>query len=178
MDVGDYDYVKKIQEGCGQSFTPLVRKYEKLLLRLVARYIKDQEMAKDVVQEAFFKTYQSLPTFEFRCSFKNWLYKIALNTARNKIRSLKEMDNIDDVTLIEACTIELGMMQEEVLRTVRDLVDQLPEKQRQTLELRVFQDMSFKEVAAAMKCPYDTAKANYRHAMLKLKEHFDAVDVV
>lgn len=165
----DYDIVKEIQNGNRAAFAKLVKKYDKPLLRVVTRYVRDTELAKDVLQEAFFKTYQSLEHFEFRCSFKNWIYKIALNTARNKLRSFKLTENIEDVVLIELCHIESDMMQDEVMLRLRELVQLLPEKQRLTLELRVFRDLSFKEVATMMDCPYDTAKANYRHAMLKLK---------
>ncbi len=171
-DLRDFDLVKRIQRGETKLFSEVVKKYDKALIRMVSRYIRDRELVKDVVQEAFFKAYQHVGSFEYRCSFKNWLYKIAINTARNKLRSLKEMDNIDEVVIVEVCQMEGQMMYDELKDILKDLIHQLPEKQRQTLELRVFQDMSFKEVAQLMQCPYDTAKANYRHAMLKLKEYF------
>lgn len=171
-DLQDFDMVRAIQLGNIQLFSNIVKKYDKALLRVVGRYIRDRGLVEDVVQEAFFKAFQHLGKFEFRCSFKNWLYKIAINTARNKLRTLKVTENIDDIVIVELCQIEGNMIVEEVKVLLRSLIDQLPEKQKQTLELRVFQDLSFKEVAQLMNCPYDTAKANYRHAMLKLKEHF------
>jgi len=173
-DLQDFDVVRAIQQGQTELFSNIVKKYDKALLRLVSRHIRDRELVKDVVQEAFFKAYQHVGRFEFRCSFKNWLYKIAINTARNKLRAMREMENIDEVVIVEICQLEGRLMYDELKDALRALVDGLPEKQRQTLELRVFQDMSFKEVAELMDCPYDTAKANYRHAMLKLKEHFKA----
>jgi RNA polymerase sigma-70 factor (ECF subfamily) len=171
-DLQDFDVVKAIQLGDTELFSGIVKKYDRALLRLVSRHIRDKELVKDVVQEAFFKAYQHIGSFEYRCSFKNWLYKIAINTARNKLRSLREMENIDEVVIVEVCHLEGQLMYDELKDVLRSLIDRLPEKQRQTLELRVFQDMSFKEVAQLMECPYDTAKANYRHAMLKLKEYF------
>jgi RNA polymerase sigma-70 factor, ECF subfamily len=171
-DLQDYDIVKAIQHGDTELFTSIVKKYDKALIRLVGRHIRDKELVKDIVQEALFKAYQHVGTFEFRCSFKNWLYKIAVNTARNKLRSLKDMENIDEVVIVEVCQLEGNLMYDELKVLLRSLIEQLPEKQKQTLELRVFQDMSFKEVAHLMDCPYDTAKANYRHAMLKLKDYF------
>lgn len=173
-DIQDYDIVKGIQAGRTELFAKIVKKYDKALLRLVVRYIHDAELAKDIVQESFFKAYQHLETFEFRCSFKNWLYKIAANTARNKLRSMREMENIEDVVIVEACQLDGTLMFDELRSVIKGLINSLPEKQKQTIELRVFQDMSFKEVALLMNCPYDTAKANYRHAMLKLKEYFQS----
>ncbi|MBY0385269.1 sigma-70 family RNA polymerase sigma factor [bacterium] len=168
----DTDLVYEVQNGNRTAYTKLVKKYEKLLFRLIVRFVKDEELARDVMQEAFLKTYMSLARFEHKCSFKNWLYKIALNTARNKLRSLRESENIEDVVILDVCLIEANMLRQEILEKLRSVVDTLPEKQKQALELRVYQDLSFKEVSVLMNCPYDTAKANYRHAMLKLKEHF------
>lgn len=172
ISVQDKDLVYEIQKGNRSAYAVLVKRYEKLLLRLLLRFVKDEELARDIMQEAFLKTYMSLPQFEFKCSFKNWLYKIALNTARNKLRAQRTTENIDDVTILAACVIETHMVRDEMLQQLRDFVELLPEKQKRTLELRVFQDLSFKEVSSIMNCPYDTAKANYRHAMLKLKEQF------
>jgi RNA polymerase sigma-70 factor (ECF subfamily) len=170
VTMADYDIIKEIQNGNRAAFNLIVKKYDRALLRVVTKYVRDPELAKDILQESFFKTYQSLEHFEFRCSFKNWIYKITLNTARNKLRSFKITENIDDVVISDVCRIESDLLQGEVLERLKLLVETLPEKQRQTLELRVFRDLSFKEVAHEMGCPYDTAKANYRHAMLKLRE--------
>jgi len=171
-ELQDEDVVRLIQQGEIKLFTDLVKKYDKALLRLAIRHVRDQELAKDIVQEAFFKAYQHINSFEFRCSFKNWLYKIAVNTTRNKIRSLREMESIEELVIVEFCQVEGKLMYDELKDVLVTLINRLPEKQKKTLELRVFQDMSFKEVASLMNCPYDTAKANYRHAMLKLKEYF------
>lgn len=172
ISVLDTDLVQEIKAGNPKAYTALVKKYERPLLRLVMKFVKDEELARDILQEAFLKTYMSLAQFENRCSFKNWLYKIALNTARNKLRSLRETENIDDVVILEMCFIENNMVHQELLEELKAFVETLPEKQKRTLELRVFHDMSFKEVSHLMDCPYDTAKANYRHALLKIKEHF------
>ncbi len=172
ISVQDKDLVYEIQNGNRAAYAVLVRKYEKLLLRLLLKFVRDEELARDIMQEAFLKTYLSLSQFQFKCSFKNWLYKIALNTARNKLRALRETENIEDVVLFQACLIETNMVRDEMLQQLRLFVEALPDKQKRTLELRVFQDLSFKEVSSIMNCPYDTAKANYRHAMLKLKEQF------
>ena len=101
ISVQDKDLVYEIQNGNRAAYAVLVKKYEKLLLRLLLKFVRDEELARDIMQEAFLKTYMSLSQFQFKCSFKNWLYKIALNTARNKLRALRETENIEDVVILE-----------------------------------------------------------------------------
>lgn len=126
------------------------------------------------MQEAFIKAYQKLDLFEGRSSFKSWLFQIAMNTARNRFRERSfDLVNIEDTHLGVDPGAEKEMVQVDIKRIIRAEVDKLPEKQRIALTLRVFEDMSFKEIAEIMKCPYDTAKANYRHALLKLRERLE-----
>ena len=168
--VNDVELVKSIQGGRMDDFSKLVRKYETPLVRLISRHVRDMELARDVVQETFLKVHQNIHNFEGRCSFKNWIYKIAINTARNKIRSFRDMENIDDTVIVENSMVESRMIHQELIDQLHEFMETLPNKQRQTVELRVLKDLSFKDVAEIMSCPYDTAKANYRHAMLKLKD--------
>jgi RNA polymerase sigma-70 factor (ECF subfamily) len=131
-------------------------------------------LAEDIVQESFIKAFQKIHLFEGRSSFKSWLFQIALNTAKNRFRE-RTMDlvNIEDTHLGIDPGAEKGMVQNDMKRRIREEVDSLPEKQRIALTLRVFEDLSFKEIAEIMGCPYDTAKANYRHALLKLRERLE-----
>lgn len=168
--INDIDVVHGIQGGRITDFSLIVRKYETPLLRLMSRYVRDTELARDIVQDTFLKVHQNIAGFEGRCSFKNWIYKIAINTARNKLRSLRETEDIEDTVIVDPCMIEFNLMHQELVGRLHELMATLPEKQRKTVELRVLNDLSFKDVAVIMSCPYDTAKANYRHAMLKLKE--------
>lgn len=174
FSVQDADLIAKILNGEKRAYTVLVQRYEKPLLRFILKFIRDEELARDILQESFLKTYMSLSQFQNKCSFKNWLYKITLNTTRNKVRSLKDMDNIDDVEIVQICTIESGLLSQERLDQLREVVQELPDRQRQAIELRIYQDLSFKEVSTIMDCPYDTAKANYRHGMMKLKEKLES----
>lgn len=164
--------IREILSGNRKMFTEIVKKYELPLLRLVSKYVKDVELARDIVQESFFKIYKSLDRYQGRCSFKNWVYKVTLNTAHNKMRSRRIHENIDNTVISIASEVETNLMSKEVRRMLTEVVDALPERQRESVRLRVFQDMSFKQVADVMNCPYDTAKANYRHAMIKIKDVF------
>ena len=138
------------------------------------RFVKDLDTAEDVVQEAFIKSYEKLHSFEGRSSFKSWLYQIAVNNARNRIRDTrKNMIDIDNVQLAVGAEAESGLIHGAVSDMLQIEVDKLPDRQRTALVLRVYEDMSFKEIAEIMQCPYDTAKANYRHALIKLREVFE-----
>lgn len=169
----DSQLVSEVKEGDRNSFAELVARYQIPLLRLAMRFTKDLGSAEDVVQEAFIKAYRNINTFEGRSSFKNWLYQIAMNTARNKLREWSgDAVRIDSVQVWVGAKAELALIQEDLTHLTQSIISTLPERQRIAVILRIFEEMSFKEIAQIMQCPYDTAKANYRHGLLKIKERF------
>lgn len=170
--VDDDVMIARILNGETVLFKHIVAKYERTLSRVISRYFRDSEMVRDVLQEAFLKAYLHLNSFEGRCSFKNWLFRIAVNTAKNKLRSLKLTENIEDNEIPVQNITETTIFHDELIEFLKIAVDKLPVKQKQTIELRVFEELSFKEVAEIMDCPYDTAKANYRHAVMKIRDYF------
>lgn len=170
----DMQLIEEVRQGQRASYSELVKRHQRGLLRLSMRFMKDIDVAQDVVQDAFIKAYEKLNLFEGRSSFKSWIYQIAVNTARNKLRENRyDFSNIDDVHLSVSATAESGLVHRAVSEIIQSEVDRLPFKQKTALVLRVYEDMSFAEIAEVMECPYDTAKANYRHALLKLKETFE-----
>lgn len=131
-------------------------------------------MAEDVVQESFIKAFEKLNAFEGRASFKSWLFQIAVNTAKNKLRERRRATtDIDSVQLAVGAVAESSLVHSALSQEIQEEIDKLPTKQRTALILRVYEDLSFKEIADIMECPYDTAKANYRHALMKLKDSFE-----
>lgn len=170
----DMQLIEEVRNGQRASYSELVKRHQRGLLRLSMRFMKDMDIAQDVVQDAFIKAYEKLNLFEGRSSFKSWIYQITVNTARNKLRENRyDFTNIDDVHLSVSATAESGLVHAAVSEIIQREVDRLPFKQKTALVLRVYEDMSFAEIAEVMECPYDTAKANYRHALLKLKETFE-----
>jgi RNA polymerase sigma-70 factor (ECF subfamily) len=170
----DLQLVEEVRNGQRASFSELVKRHQKGLLRLSMRFVKDLDIAQDVVQESFIKTYEKLNSFEGRASFKSWLYQITVNTARNKLREDRyDFSDIEDVQLGVDPQAETSLVHRAVGEILNAEVEKLPFKQKTALVLRVYEDMSFSEIAEVMECPYDTAKANYRHALLKLKEVFE-----
>lgn len=174
LNVTDLELVEKVKSGDRRSFSELVKRHQRSVLRLSLRFVKDMDTAEDVTQEAFIKAYEKLNTFEGRASFKSWLFQIAVNTARNKLREWKrDTVDIEDVQLAVDAEAETTLVHTAVSDILKTEVEKLPFKQKTALILRVYEDLSFNEIADIMECPYDTAKANYRHALLKLRQTFE-----
>ncbi|WP_374032088.1 RNA polymerase sigma factor [Bdellovibrio bacteriovorus] len=172
--VTDLELVEKVKSGDRRAFSELVKRHQRSVLRLSLRFVKDMDTAEDVTQEAFIKAYEKLNTFEGRSSFKSWLFQIAVNTARNKLREWKrDTVDIDDVQLAVDAEAETTLVHTAVSDILKNEVEKLPFKQKTALVLRVYEDLSFNEIADIMECPYDTAKANYRHALMKLRQTFE-----
>lgn len=174
-EISDLEVVHQIRSGDRKAYSILVRRHQKALLRLCMRFLKDLDSAEDCVQESFIKAYERLNSFEARASFKSWLFQIAINTAKNKLRDrFSDMTDIDDVPLAVAAVAETTMVHGDVAKVLQQHIEELPFKQRTALVLRVYEDLSFKEIAEVMECPYDTAKANYRHALMRLREELES----
>lgn len=170
----DLELVEKVKAGDRRAFSELVKRHQRSVLRLSLRFVKDMGAAEDVTQDAFIKAYEKLNSFEGRATFKSWLFQIAVNTARNKIReSKRDTVDIDDVQLAVGAEAEKTLVHSAVANILNTEVEKLPFKQKTALVLRVYEDLSFNEIADIMECPYDTAKANYRHALLKLRQTFE-----
>jgi RNA polymerase sigma-70 factor (ECF subfamily) len=175
----DIELVQEVKTGSRGAFSLLVERHQKALLRLSFRFTREQSQAEDIVQESFIKAYQKIHLFEGRSSFKSWLFQIAVNTAKNKLRSNpQEMLNIEEVSLGVDPGAENQMVQTDVRNIIRLEVEKLPDRQKLALKLRIFEDLSFKEIADIMACPYDTAKANYRHALIKLKQSLEQMKLL
>lgn len=170
----DLELIQDVKSGSKKSFEELVRRHERFLIKVVVRMTRDLLAAEDVVQDTFIKAYKRLSLFEGRSSFRSWLYQIALNTTRNRFRkSSRETIGTDHMDMAVDGEVESHMNLLDVRGLLQKEIDKLPDRQRTALSLRIFEDLSFKEIAEIMACPYDTAKANYRHALLKLKERLE-----
>lgn len=175
LEISDNEVIEQIRKGDRKAFSLLVRRHQKSLLRLALRFVKDLGAAEDVVQESFIKAFERLNSFEARSSFRSWLFQIAINTAKNKLRSRRESaDDIENIPLAVSAKAESMLMQNAVAGLIQKHIEQLPVRQKTALTLRIYEDLSFKEIAEIMDCPYDTAKANYRHALLRLRDELQS----
>jgi RNA polymerase sigma-70 factor, ECF subfamily len=168
----DLELVNQVKKGNKTAFNMLVRSHQRGVYSIIFRMVKDHGVTDDVVQEAFVKAYQNICSFEARSSFKSWLYRIAINTAKNSLRAhaLKETVDYQKVVLMAPPRSEHGVEDEEMKMLLAEEIEKLPSKQKLALTLRIFDDLPFKEIAEIMECPYDTAKANFRHAINSLRK--------
>jgi RNA polymerase sigma-70 factor, ECF subfamily len=171
-DVSDLTLVRRVQRGDKGAFDALVLKYQHKVVKLVMRYVRNPAEAEDVAQEAFIKAYRALPQFRGDSAFYTWLYRIAINTAKNAVvsrdRSPVEYDldaqNSDDSydmqsRLKDPETPEGLVLTEEIRATVNSAIDALPEDLRTAIVLRELEGLSYEEIAASMGCPVGTVRS-------------------
>ena len=171
-DTSDLSLVRRVQRGDKGAFDALVLKYQHKVVKLVMRYVRNPAEAEDVAQEAFIKAYRALPQFRGESAFYTWLYRIAINTAKNAVvsrdRSPVEFDldaqNSDEAydmqgRLKDSETPEGLVLTDEIRTTVNSAIDALPEDLRTAIVLRELEGLSYEEIAAAMGCPVGTVRS-------------------
>ena len=168
----DAELVARVKAGDKKAFDLLVLKYQRKIMRLLSRMIRDQAEVEDVAQEAFIKAYRALPQFRGDSAFYTWLYRIAINTARNWLSSnsrrpstpssyenedgetFNEMDNLTDNT-----TPESELASRQIAQTVNKAIEDLPEDLRTAIVLREIEGMSYEDIAQSMNCPIGTVRS-------------------
>jgi RNA polymerase sigma-70 factor, ECF subfamily len=171
-DASDLSLVRRVQRGDKGAFDALVLKYQHKLVKLVMRYVRNPAEAEDIAQEAFIKAYRALPQFRGDSAFYTWLYRIAINTAKNAVvsrdRSPVEYDldrhNNDESydmqgRMKDSETPEGLVLTDEIRSTVNAAIDALPEDLRTAIVLRELEGLSYEEIAAAMDCPVGTVRS-------------------
>ena len=168
----DQVLVERAQKGDSRAFELLVSKYQRRLTRLLFRFIKDEHEVHDVAQEAFIKAYRALPNFRGDSAFYTWLYRIAINTAKNflvvngrqpVIQGSLATDEGELLDLTEQMpdyrTPETDLLNREIIQTVDAAVAGLPEELRQAITLREMEGLSYEEIAQTMNCPIGTVRS-------------------
>ena len=171
QDDSDQQLVQRVQAGDKSAFDLLVRKYQHRVLKLVSRFVSDAAEAEDVAQEAFLKAYRALASFRGDSAFYTWLYRIAINTAKNALVSnrrrpvdfdldLQDPEQYDrHARLKEGDTPEGVLLTEEIRSVVEKAMEQLPEDLRTAIVLRELEGLSYEEIAEAMDCPVGTVRS-------------------
>ena len=167
----DNELVRRVQKGDKSAFDLLVLKYQHRIVKLVSQYVREPADALDVTQEAFFKAYRALPKFRGDSAFYTWLYRIAINTAKNQLVYMSRRPMEVDLENENGERIELQEMQKtidtperllltnEIRETIIDAIDKLPVDLRAAITLREVEGMSYVEIAAAMDCPIGTIRS-------------------
>jgi RNA polymerase sigma-70 factor (ECF subfamily) len=168
----DAELVARVQQGDKRAFDLLVLKYQRKIQRLLSRMLRDQSDIDDVMQEAFIKAYRALPQFRGDSAFYTWLYRIAINTARNWMAAQNRrpstpgfnqnedgetFDEIDNLT--DNNTPESVLASHEIANTVNEAIELLPAELKTAIVLREIDGLSYEEIAQTMNCPIGTVRS-------------------
>jgi RNA polymerase sigma-70 factor (ECF subfamily) len=166
----DAALVAQFLAGDSAAFDELVLRHQAAVRRLVLRYVKSEADAKDITQIAFVRAFEKLSAFRGEAAFRTWLFRIAINLALNHVRGTPvDLAPIGDVAAFTSSLQTSKLVAAEVWRKVSARLDDLPPKQRLALELRIFHDLSFEEVATIAGFSVESAKANFHHAVKRLR---------
>ena len=167
----DQQLVVRVQKGDKRAFDLLVLKYQYKVHSIVARFIRDSDEVKDVVQEAFIKAYRALPRFRGDSQFYTWLYRIAVNTAKNYLVARSRRPPSSDVDLDDAeyysgseqlkdtGTPENQMYRDQLEEVINQAIIELPEDLRTAVTLREYEGLSYEDIASVMNCPVGTIRS-------------------
>ena len=179
----DQQLVVRVQEGDKRAFDLLVLKYQHKVHAIVGRFVRDTDEVADVVQEAFIKAYRALPKFRGESQFYTWLYRIAVNTAKNYLVSRSRRPPGSDVDIDDAeyysgseylkdlVTPENQLFRDELESVIVKSIAELPEDLRTAVTLREYEGLSYEEIAEIMECPVGTVRSR----IFRARESIDAV---
>lgn len=189
-EIPDLTLVQRVQQGDRRAFDQLVLRYQHKVLKLVMRYMRNHAEAEDIAQEAFLKAYRAIHSFRGDSAFYTWIYRIAINTAKNALVAAKrrpldyDLDlqdpeqNERNGRLRDEATPESLLLTEEIRETVDAAIGALPEDLRRAVVLREYEGLSYEEIAAVMECPVGTVRSRIFRAReaidRQLRPVFDA----
>jgi len=177
----DQQLVERVQGGDKNAYNLLVTKYQHKVANLVSRYVKNQSDVPDIVQEAFVKAYRALPNFRGDSAFYTWLYRIAVNCAKNHLVATGRKPPGSDIEIDDAEIYDSGdalrenaspeklLLTNEIKKVLFNTIEQLPEDLRTAINLRELEGLSYEEIAVIMECPVGTVRSRIFRAR-------DAVD--
>jgi RNA polymerase sigma-70 factor (ECF subfamily) len=179
----DQELVERAQKGDKRAFELLVMKYQRKLARLLSRMVRDPAEIEDITQESFIKAYRALPQFRGESAFYTWLYRIAVNTAKNYLVargrraptttefSSEEAEGFEDAELLrDIATPEAELQTKQIANAVNKAVEALPEELRTAITLREIEGLSYEEIAQMMDCPIGTVRSRIFRAREAIAE--------
>nr|WP_300314991.1 RNA polymerase sigma factor RpoE [Halomonas sp.] len=179
----DQQLVERAQKGDTRAFDLLVKKYQHKILGLIGRYISDHAEVQDVAQEAFIKAYRALGKFRAESAFYTWMYRIAINTAKNHLVSKgrrppgSDLD-INDAEIIDMSgrlsdieTPEAAIARDQLEEAVFEAIENLPDDLRTAITLRELDGLSYEDIAQIMDCPVGTVRSRIFRAREAVDQH-------
>ena len=170
-NITDKEIIERVKNGDKKAYDLLVLKYQQRVINLISRFVKNYADALDISQETFIKAYKALPNFRGESAFYTWLYRIAVNTAKNHLTvqsrkitksdyDVTEIEQIEgNMTLTEQTTPENLLFKDELQETVLNTIENLPEDLKSAIMLREIEGLSYEEIAAVMECPVGTVRS-------------------
>ena len=167
----DLALVARVQQGDKRAFDLLVSRYQHRIIKLVSRFVRDRDEAMDVAQDAFIKAYRALPGFRGDSAFYTWLYRIAINTAKNHLAALSRRPREAEVTDADGEEIGVEELQaddetpektlqvEQMKQIIFETIEGLPPDLRTAILLREMDGLSYEDIAQAMNCPVGTVRS-------------------
>ena len=168
----DAALIERYRAGDRSAFDELVRRYQRPLYYLCLRYVRVEADAKDLAQRTLVKAYSALAGFRAASSFRTWLYRIAINFCLNHLRDRKREEmrpELGESLIAPPSGGDRALIERERGARLRDAIAELPPKQRMVLELRVYDELPFREVAELAGCSENSAKVNFHHAVKRLR---------
>jgi len=167
----DREAILACQRGDRGAFDRLVERHQREIYRLCFRYVNNHEDASDLAQDSFLKAYRAIGRFRGDSAFATWLYRIAVNTCLN-FRSAKRMvqEELSESLADPAAPVVQTMEEREQARRIREAVTRLPDRQRATLILKIYHELTHEEVAGILGSSVGTVKANLFHALGNLRK--------
>ena len=179
----DLQLVERVRAGQTNAFNFLVLRYQNRVAALVARFVKDQQEVEDITQEAFIKAYRALHLFRGDSAFYTWLYRIAVNTAKNALVAKGRRPPTSDLQAEEAELVEIGQPLREIespegslataalKEALETAIEDLPEDLRTAFTLREFSGLSYEDITEVMNCPVGTVRSR----IFRAREAIDRV---
>lgn len=185
----DQQLVERAQRGDTRAFDLLVKKYQHKIIGLIGRYVHDHAEVQDVAQEAFIKAYRALGKFRADSAFYTWLYRIAINTAKNHLVSRGRRPPGSDMDIVDAEVIdqsgrlsdvespEASIARDQLEAAVFEAIEALPEDLRTAITLREFDGLSYEDIAQIMDCPVGTVRSRIFRAREAVDRHIQPLVV-
>ncbi len=172
-ELGDDELVRQARGGSRTAFETLVRRYQKALYLLCFRYVRDHDVAADLAQRSFIRVMEKLDDLREEHTFRSWLFRIGANLSLNHLRDHARFVDDGVATRDEPVSVadaDAQLEKAETAQALRKAVAELPTKQRMTLELRVYEELPFKDIAAALETTEGAAKVNFHYAVRRLRQ--------